>query len=187
MLLKDIIKPENKEITSYVMKNLVFWLCERYPENEFSLEKLMYWVRRALRMLHESIKVNFLPYYMIPGRNLLKPLTAERKQALLGRIACLIENPWLLLRCKKMDMGVTLLDMHLLDAWQQDQDFREKLLFEHLLIQLQLMHRPEEHPKTAEAAINRMYHIENILKATVSKLSYVMYYIAQECEVEDTL
>lgn len=71
MLLKDIIKPENKEITSFMMKNLVFWLCERYPKTEFSLEKLMYWVRRALRMLQESIEVNFLPYYMIPGRNLL--------------------------------------------------------------------------------------------------------------------
>lgn len=86
-----------------------------------------------------------------------------------------------------MNMGATLLDKHLLDAWQQEQDFLEKLSLEHQLIYCQLAHGPEEHPEITEAAMNRMHHIENTIAAPRSKVSTIMQAIALGCKVEDAM
>lgn len=130
MMLKQILNPENKELTSYTMKNIVFWLCEMHPQNAFSPETLMLWVRKALRMLRKSIEINRLPYYMIPARNLLKPLTADRKQMLITNISKIIADPLVVFRCKKIDVGMKLFDRGVLDAWSCKRDSYELLLLD---------------------------------------------------------
>ncbi|KAH3697317.1 hypothetical protein DPMN_084815 [Dreissena polymorpha] len=59
MILKEIIKPNNKEITSYVLKNIILWQVENTPQTHFHARRLFHW-------LHEG-----LTYYMIPERNLM--------------------------------------------------------------------------------------------------------------------
>lgn len=71
MIKSDILSHAHKKITSYIMKNIVFWLAERYPESKFTSDTLFTWMIKALRLLKHSIRMYFLPYYLIPGRNLL--------------------------------------------------------------------------------------------------------------------
>ncbi|KAH3689880.1 uncharacterized protein LOC127863987 isoform X2 [Dreissena polymorpha] len=71
MILRDIIKPNNKEITSYVLKNIILWQAENTPQTEFHSRSLLYWLHNALRELRTAIAEKKLSYYMIPDRNLM--------------------------------------------------------------------------------------------------------------------
>ncbi|KAH3733809.1 hypothetical protein DPMN_040244 [Dreissena polymorpha] len=72
MILKDKLKPNNKEITSYVLKNIVLWQAERNPQLQFHARSLCHWLHDGLRELSTAIVKKHLPYYMIPERNLLE-------------------------------------------------------------------------------------------------------------------
>ncbi|KAH3733649.1 hypothetical protein DPMN_040081 [Dreissena polymorpha] len=71
MILRDIIKPNNKEITSYVLKNIILWQAENTKPTEFHARSLLYWLHNALRELRTAIAEKKLSYYMIPDRNLM--------------------------------------------------------------------------------------------------------------------
>ncbi|KAH3733751.1 hypothetical protein DPMN_040185 [Dreissena polymorpha] len=72
MILRDIIKPNNKEITSYVLKNIIFWQAENTPQTEFHSRSLLYWLHNGLKELRTAIEKKRLCYYMIPERNLME-------------------------------------------------------------------------------------------------------------------
>ncbi|XP_052220691.1 uncharacterized protein LOC127837546 isoform X2 [Dreissena polymorpha] len=72
MIIKDIIKPTNKEITSYILKNIVLWQAERNPQTRFSAYSLLHWLHDGLRELRTAIAKKHMPYYMIPERNLME-------------------------------------------------------------------------------------------------------------------
>lgn len=55
MIVKEILIPQNKEITSYVVKNLVMWIAEESPTKMFTPEMLLYWLRVALNKLRTAI------------------------------------------------------------------------------------------------------------------------------------
>ena len=67
---KDRLKPSCKNFTSYIVKNLVFWMLEMTPITAFTPNKLMDIIMAALRLLRRYLKLLFLPCYMIPERNL---------------------------------------------------------------------------------------------------------------------
>jgi len=67
---KDRLKPSCKNFTSYMVKNIVFWVLEMTPITEFTPNKLMDIIMAALRLLRRYLKLLFLPCYMIPERNL---------------------------------------------------------------------------------------------------------------------
>ncbi|KAH3792599.1 hypothetical protein DPMN_146095 [Dreissena polymorpha] len=71
MIVKDVLRLCKKEITSYVMKNIVFWQAERNPQNTFSAKSLVHWLHDGLRELTTAIVKQQLSYYMIPDRNLM--------------------------------------------------------------------------------------------------------------------
>lgn len=104
LIKKDILKPKQKEITSYTLKNIVFWLSEQNPQSTFRVNNLLIRVVKALRLLIRSLKLGNLPYCMIPGRNLL----AERnqiseKEALVKRLSRVIRlGPKMLLKIEKI-------------------------------------------------------------------------------------
>ena len=72
MILRDIIKPNNKEITSYVLKNIILWQAENTPQTEFHSRSLLYWLHDGLKKLRTAIEKKRLCYYMIPERNLME-------------------------------------------------------------------------------------------------------------------
>ncbi|KAH3875288.1 hypothetical protein DPMN_038551 [Dreissena polymorpha] len=71
MVVKDVLKPLKKEITSYTVKNIVLWLAENNPQAQFNESSLFYWLREGLEKLRTAILKIELPYYMIPKRNLM--------------------------------------------------------------------------------------------------------------------
>ncbi|KAH3875272.1 hypothetical protein DPMN_038535 [Dreissena polymorpha] len=71
MVVKDVLKPVKKEITSYTVKNIVLWLAENNPQAQFNESSVFYWLREGLENLRTAILKIELPYYMIPERNLM--------------------------------------------------------------------------------------------------------------------
>ncbi|KAH3875185.1 uncharacterized protein LOC127869366 [Dreissena polymorpha] len=71
MVVKDVIMPVKKEITSYTVKNIVLWLAENNPQAQFNESSVFYWLREGLEKLRTAILKIELPYYMIPERNLM--------------------------------------------------------------------------------------------------------------------
>ncbi|XP_052234001.1 uncharacterized protein LOC127846613 [Dreissena polymorpha] len=109
MIVRDVLKPKNKEITSYVVKNLVMWLAERSPTEMFSPDMLLYWLRVALNELKTAIKNTNLNNYMIPERNLLEccGLTDKQKITWEAIITEMIkEGPKLLIRLSKFRRAI---------------------------------------------------------------------------------
>ncbi|KAH3740933.1 uncharacterized protein LOC127850899 [Dreissena polymorpha] len=103
MIAKDILKPQKKEITSYTMKNVVFWLAENNQSSFFHSGSLFHWLREGLNNLRTSLSTKQLPYYMIPERNLLAESELNTDQQLLWvrTIADMMEEgPRILLRLK---------------------------------------------------------------------------------------
>ncbi|KAH3741950.1 hypothetical protein DPMN_048680 [Dreissena polymorpha] len=80
MILKDVLRPCKKEVTSYVIKNIVLWQAECNPPNSFNAQSFFYWLHDGLRELKTAIVTQQLPYYMIPERNLMAASGLQDKQ-----------------------------------------------------------------------------------------------------------
>ena len=120
MVLKDFLKPANKEVTSYTMKNIVFWLCESHPVSAFSPDMLLYWVGKALHVLKGSIHCGYLPYYMLPARNLHQGKFCEAtKETMKNKLSSFLraEPSSSIQLCKRVSFGISLLHEGTLEEW----------------------------------------------------------------------
>ncbi|XP_060574447.1 uncharacterized protein LOC132732102 [Ruditapes philippinarum] len=61
-----------KEVTSYHLKNILFWLCEKLAEKEWSPRNIICCVKKCLQMLENCIKENKLDHFFIPRNNLFQ-------------------------------------------------------------------------------------------------------------------
>ncbi|XP_045165118.2 uncharacterized protein LOC123529017 [Mercenaria mercenaria] len=110
MITKDILRSVCSTISSYIMKNITYWICEFLPPFVFTEKNLLTVLVLSLRFLKLSLeKGNFLPYYMIPDRNLLaERLTPKEYHGLADILDTLIqEGPRIVLRCKKLQCILT--------------------------------------------------------------------------------
>ncbi|XP_053380294.1 uncharacterized protein LOC128548822 [Mercenaria mercenaria] len=64
-----------KEISSYHMKNIVFWMCEELSESEWIPENLLSCVKTGLKMLELCIQHGNNANYFVPENNLFHTLT----------------------------------------------------------------------------------------------------------------
>ncbi|KAH3834247.1 hypothetical protein DPMN_107567 [Dreissena polymorpha] len=80
MVVKDVLKPVKKEITSYTVKNIVFWLAENNPQAQFNESTLFYWLREGLDQLRVAILKIHFQYYMLPERNLMAACGLDERQ-----------------------------------------------------------------------------------------------------------
>ena len=100
LISKSVLKPICKDISSYVIKNLVMWLVEQYPTTYFKTNMLFGRCMDALYMLRECIQDRQLQSYMISERNLLKNgISSSQRHALLDRIDCLIFSKINMFQC----------------------------------------------------------------------------------------
>lgn len=72
LIMKETFDPNLNKLTSFMMKNIVFWMSELNPQFLFTEQSLVQWVKYALRILLKSLELNRLPYYMMPKRNLFQ-------------------------------------------------------------------------------------------------------------------
>ena len=77
ILLKLLFQSEVDEqfpdiITSYCIKNVVFWLCEKAHVDQFVIESLLEWRKKGLIYILDCVREKNLPMYLMPKRNLLE-------------------------------------------------------------------------------------------------------------------
>ncbi|XP_060568579.1 uncharacterized protein LOC132727169 [Ruditapes philippinarum] len=70
LIAKHFLKPICNDISSYVIKNVMFWISEEILEEEFHEENFVEIVQYALKFLLKAVKTKQLQNYMIPSRNL---------------------------------------------------------------------------------------------------------------------
>lgn len=83
---KYLLKPICEHMTSFVMKNIIFWLAELKPMEDFNPDTLLDRFVDALTMLQECIRNKQLNYYMIPKRNLFMAKISDSEQSQLLEI-----------------------------------------------------------------------------------------------------
>lgn len=115
-IAKDSLKPVCKEMTSYVMKNVAFWVAELNPPELFTEHNLFSTLQAALMFLNGCLKARHLPSYMIPERNLLIDIFAQENRS--GPSTCaklcdvidvlLQEGPSVFAKCEKIRNAVNL-------------------------------------------------------------------------------
>ena len=79
-LSKHVFKTVCRGVTSYVMKNVLFWISEEVPMVEFEAHYFPERIHHALCYLKECISMRNLPSYMIANRNLLEGKMSKKEQ-----------------------------------------------------------------------------------------------------------
>ncbi|XP_052228846.1 uncharacterized protein LOC127843074 isoform X2 [Dreissena polymorpha] len=109
MVVKDILKPRRKEITSYMVKNIVLWLTEKNQQTLFHEKSLLHWLHKGLGELRTAIATKNLEYYMIPERNLMATSGLENDQQSVWvdtLTAMMDEGPMVILRFQKIRQAI---------------------------------------------------------------------------------
>ncbi|KAL4239350.1 hypothetical protein ACF0H5_000167 [Mactra antiquata] len=70
MVNKFFLKSICSDMSSFMMKNITFWITETNPSEMFCRENLLLVLKLGLDMLIGSLRNKCLPYFMIPIRNL---------------------------------------------------------------------------------------------------------------------
>ncbi|XP_045183403.2 uncharacterized protein LOC123541844 [Mercenaria mercenaria] len=106
MVAKAILKPVCKDITSYVIKNLVLWIVERNANEIFTPENLTSLVMLGLRSLRNKVNLRLFGSYMIPERNLFAGKITENEKAEMVRLLdeMLEEGPMFLIKFKELNV-----------------------------------------------------------------------------------
>ena len=68
-------------ITSYCLKNVVFWICERNPKTMFDNGSLLELLESSLEFIRDCIRDEKLSMYLLPRRNLLEGKIQDRNKA----------------------------------------------------------------------------------------------------------
>ncbi|XP_052223808.1 uncharacterized protein LOC127839464 isoform X2 [Dreissena polymorpha] len=109
MVKKDVLQPQKKEVTSFTVKNIVLWIAENNPHTLFHKRSLFHWLHEGLYALRVAIDTKELPYYMIPGRNLMAAcaLDHEQKRSWIATIdEMMTEGPRMILRLPKIRQAI---------------------------------------------------------------------------------
>ncbi|XP_052223316.1 uncharacterized protein LOC127839152 isoform X1 [Dreissena polymorpha] len=109
MVKKDVLQPQKKEVTSFTVKNIVLWIAENNPHSLFHERSMFHWLHEGLYALRVALDTKELPYYMIPGRNLMAAcaLDHEQKRSWIATIDEMIaEGPRMILRLPKIRQAI---------------------------------------------------------------------------------
>ncbi|XP_053404987.1 uncharacterized protein LOC128558798 [Mercenaria mercenaria] len=104
LLAKSVLKPVCKALTSYVVKNIVFWIMEGTHQQSLSPDLIVNLIQKSLYFMKYCLENNHFPNYMIPERNLLRgAVNSREKQNVINFLSdCLREGGTVLLRVPKL-------------------------------------------------------------------------------------
>jgi len=107
---KDRLKPICQNFTSYMVKNLVFWVLEETPMRNLTPETLVGRILTALWHLKQFLENKFLPCYIIPERNLFDGrMNGSECVSLLKEVDKIIDEGYgFLLKHHKLSLSVQL-------------------------------------------------------------------------------
>ncbi|XP_045184979.2 uncharacterized protein LOC123542985 [Mercenaria mercenaria] len=123
MLAKHELKPLCANITSYIVKNLIFWVFEK-RSGTFQRHEFVEILLQTLIFLKDCITFGCIPNYMIPSRNLLRgKVSQEEAYTLKEHLDILIaDDSTVLLRCPLVNKMAEL----------SEDETKERLLFREL-------------------------------------------------------
>ncbi|XP_052267574.1 uncharacterized protein LOC127869234 isoform X2 [Dreissena polymorpha] len=172
MVIKEVLKPLKKELSSYTVKNIVLWIAENIPQELFNERTLLHWLREGLVELRSAILTENLSYYMITERNLMAAcgLDETQKRTWIQMITDMIdEGPKVLRRIPKIRRAIISHPEPLM--WYGKRRMEIELLVLKQLIKM-IQHRAynDVESDTMIQAINRRIHeILRSLKGCVGK------------------
>ncbi|XP_052267972.1 uncharacterized protein LOC127869435 isoform X2 [Dreissena polymorpha] len=109
MVVKCVLKPSRKEVTSYVLKNIVLWQAELNSPTLFHEKSLLHWFHDGLAKLRTVVSTKHLAYYMIPERNIMAASGLEGDQQRCWEnviTAMMDEGPRIILRLHRIRLAV---------------------------------------------------------------------------------
>lgn len=131
--LNEVIRKQTSaKFTSYIMKNVLFFISKDSPVMDFTEDKLLYFLSAALKWIELRIAEGHLPSYFIPTRNLLSESDRQRFQR--NRLVLLVrklqtEELFGLLRCRQIQEAVRLITrVQSSTRYIQNRDKLERLL-----------------------------------------------------------
>jgi len=118
---KHILNPNSAgcQITSFMVKNVVFWQAEMKPREMFMPDLLWHRIEDALQFIKKCVTEKNLPYYMLPERNLLKNrVTKHQQKCLLEKIDHLLQNGQCMFLTMVEDIDNDSAKSEVLRAWE---------------------------------------------------------------------
>lgn len=93
MIAKHYLRPICDNITTYIIKNGLFWLIEKMPHYSWEREHIFDRTKDALVYMRTSVINEVLPNYMLPSRNMFEnKLTLQQKEDLIKTIDSLLSD-----------------------------------------------------------------------------------------------
>ncbi|XP_060566960.1 uncharacterized protein LOC132725790 [Ruditapes philippinarum] len=110
IMAKTLLKPRCNFLTSYVVKNAIFWVMEMTDSCQLTPSHLVNLIQKAIFFIKHCVINNHLPNYMIPERNLLRgDVFGKDKVAVISFLSdCLDEGGSILLKVPKLYHSVAL-------------------------------------------------------------------------------
>lgn len=98
-----------EKISTYQVKNIMFWLCEMISEHEWKTGNLFRYVRLGLMKLKNCIWLGYNAHYFIPEMNLWRnvKLSASEKIRALNFLTSLIDEPTIVIFLLDFSKDVT--------------------------------------------------------------------------------
>ncbi|VDI32292.1 Hypothetical predicted protein [Mytilus galloprovincialis] len=152
LMAKSVLKPLCPAMTSYIMKNIVFWEIETNPRQQFSQASLIDRLIDTIIILKQALESNYLESYMIAERNLFQGrITDLERKILLEKVDELLnEKENIFKHCTKIHRAMLRLKESP-DEYSQEAEKRdciEKLVLKkNVIFKLtEKCHNPEELP-----------------------------------------
>lgn len=108
LIAKSVLKPLCPTMTSYIMKNIIFWKIETKPSQRFSQNSLIDRLIDAILFLQQALTSDYLENYMIAERNLFQGRISdhERKKLLIKLDELVNERENMFKHCNKIHLSM---------------------------------------------------------------------------------
>lgn len=163
LMAKSVLKPLCPAMTSYIMKNIVFWEIETNPSQHFSQASLIDRLIDTIIILKHALESNYLEIYMIAERNLFQGrITDMERKLLLKQVDELLnEKENIFKHCTKIHRAMLRLKQSP-DEYLQEADKRDRIeklvLKKNVIFKLtEKCHNPEELPIQDRLKQNEKY------------------------------
>ena len=112
LINRGLLKENGFTFSSFILKNIVLWLAQKCNQDNFRPETLFSWIVFILLFLKRAVKLNRLPYHMIPERNLLLEKVQETERLLLEQTLSdiLKSGPAMLYKCETINKLVPIFE-----------------------------------------------------------------------------
>ncbi|KAH3725157.1 hypothetical protein DPMN_050990 [Dreissena polymorpha] len=126
---KEVLHPICRDMSSFIMKNVAFWIVESHRQEIFREQNLMPVLQLALKFLKTALANNKLPYYMIHGRDLLiGRTTVNERSKLISKLEELItEDGRVIYRLPKLRAAMETVPPDELEQTRKRRDKLERL------------------------------------------------------------